>query len=89
MGDLKILAVEARNHLYAILRDTEVWQQEALGGRCPCIVNVDRSDPSPAAWKQSKVAKKCSGANKDRAVLEKEGNPIDFPKSPHVTNLAS
>ncbi|KAL8658228.1 MAG: hypothetical protein Q9226_001165 [Calogaya cf. arnoldii] len=27
VGDLKILAVEARNHLYAILKDTEVWQE--------------------------------------------------------------
>ncbi|KAL8876936.1 MAG: hypothetical protein Q9198_004952 [Flavoplaca austrocitrina] len=27
VGDLKILALEARNHLYAILRDTEVWQE--------------------------------------------------------------
>ncbi|CAL8580553.1 hypothetical protein XPA_006275 [Xanthoria parietina] len=30
VGDLKSLAAEARNHLYAVLRDTEVWQQEAL-----------------------------------------------------------
>ncbi|KAL8673282.1 MAG: hypothetical protein Q9168_002280 [Polycauliona sp. 1 TL-2023] len=28
--DLKILAVEARNHLYEIFKDTEVWQQAAL-----------------------------------------------------------
>ena len=44
VGDLKSLAAEARNHLYAVLRDTEVWQQEALQGRCPCTVNVVRSD---------------------------------------------
>ncbi|KAL8786279.1 MAG: hypothetical protein Q9213_002874 [Squamulea squamosa] len=27
VGDLKILAIEARNHLYAVLKDTEVWQE--------------------------------------------------------------
>ncbi|KAL8935197.1 MAG: hypothetical protein Q9216_005540 [Gyalolechia sp. 2 TL-2023] len=27
VGELKILAVEARNHLYAILKDTEIWQE--------------------------------------------------------------
>lgn len=27
MGELKILAVEARNHLYAVLKDTEAWQE--------------------------------------------------------------
>lgn len=32
MGDLKILALEARNHLYAVFKDTEVWQ-EALQSR--------------------------------------------------------
>ncbi|KAL9027570.1 MAG: hypothetical protein Q9196_003923 [Gyalolechia fulgens] len=27
VGELKILALEARNHLYAVLKDTEVWQE--------------------------------------------------------------
>jgi len=27
LDDLKILAVEARNHLYAVFKDTEVWQE--------------------------------------------------------------
>ncbi|KAL8902501.1 MAG: hypothetical protein Q9207_004658 [Kuettlingeria erythrocarpa] len=27
VGELKILAIEARNHLYAVLKDTEVWQE--------------------------------------------------------------
>ncbi|KAI4247194.1 MAG: hypothetical protein L6R40_001537 [Gallowayella cf. fulva] len=27
VGELKILAVEARNHLYAVLKDTEAWQE--------------------------------------------------------------
>lgn len=33
VGELKILALEARNHLYAVLKDTEVWQ-EALQSKC-------------------------------------------------------
>ena len=27
MDELKILALEARNHLYAIFKDSEVWQE--------------------------------------------------------------
>ncbi len=33
VGELKILATEARNHLYAVLKDTEVWQ-EVLQSEC-------------------------------------------------------
>lgn len=33
IGELKIIATEARNHLYAVLKDTELWQ-EALQSEC-------------------------------------------------------
>ena len=39
MGELKILAVEARNHLYAVFRDSEVWQ-EALQSMWPRVLRV-------------------------------------------------
>ena len=31
--ELKVLTLEARNHLYAIFRDTEAWQEAMQGMR--------------------------------------------------------
>ncbi len=78
MGDLKILAVEARNHLYAILKDTEIWQ-EALQGKCPLIVDNGRSDQYHEAWKQSNVTKDSGESKQNRATLGLKGNPTAVP----------
>lgn len=72
MGELKILALEARNHLYDVLKDTELWQKAMHSMLLLSHKNLDCSiDPG---WKDSRIAMESRMARRDQATLESEGD---------------
>ncbi|KAL8836139.1 MAG: hypothetical protein Q9170_003032 [Blastenia crenularia] len=56
VGELKILAVEARNHLYAVLKDTEAWQ-EALQSNCSLLAATHVLEEENTAARRSLLAR--------------------------------
>ena len=71
MGELKILAVEARNHLYNVLKDTEIWQ-EALESEYTLSTDTTCRLLAPG-WKESRLAKEARRASRDQAMADKKG----------------
>lgn len=72
MGELKILALEARNHLYDVLKDTELWQKAMHSMLLLSHINPNRSiDP---AWKDSRIAMESRMASRDQVTSEREGD---------------
>lgn len=73
MGELKILAIEARNHLYAVLKDTEIWQEALQSWSSPFMEQLHIADGS-SGWRESRLAKEARRASRDQAMMEEEGN---------------
>jgi len=72
VGELKILAVETRNHLYAVFGDSEVWQ-EALQSMWPCVLSASNLQLNMTGWMESRVAKESRRASRDQAISDQQG----------------
>ena len=68
MGELKILALEARNHLYDVLKDTELWQKAMHSMLLLSHKNLD--DSNDPAWKDSRIAMESRTASRDQVTRE-------------------
>lgn len=66
------MAVEARNHLYAVLKDTEAWQEALQCGDTSSPHTIHRLLKHPG-WKESRLVEESQRASKDRAMLEEKG----------------
>ena len=70
VGELKVLAVEARNHLYAVLKDAEVWHEAIQSQHHPVYKII--IPLIMAGWKESRIAEESQRKSDKQAVVQEQ-----------------